>query len=268
MPEFSIIIVCLNAGKELERTIDSVCAQVGADYEVIVKDGGSSDGSLGAVPVEDKRFKLVECEDTGVYDAMNQALEYASGRWVHFLNAGDYYEAPDVLSRLVEKIKEYPEPNVWYGPYRNRYLDRVFYQPSNFSGFTAYRQVICHQSLFLQASVFEQAGKFDSRLRIRADHDLYLRALNQGLLRAGKYDFIAISYADDGLSVSAKMKECAEREADELHRRHFGRFQRVFYAVLLELSMIRLRRYIVRNLRKGFLASLYARLSNAYNRKQ
>jgi len=266
MPEFSIIIVCLNAGKELERTIDSVCAQVCADYEVIVKDGGSSDGSLGAVPVEDKRFKLVECDDTGVYDAMNQALEYASGRWIHFLNAGDYYEAPDVLSRLAEQIKEHPEANLWYGPYRNRYLDRRFYQPTDFSGFTAYRQVICHQSLFLQASVFEQAGNFDSGLRIRADHDLYLRALNKGLLRAEKYDFIAISYADNGLSVSAKMKAYADREAQILHRRHFTLCERGLYRLLMEVTLFRFRRYIVRDLKDTWMASIYAKLSGIFNR--
>jgi glycosyltransferase involved in cell wall biosynthesis len=267
-PQFSIIVVCLNPGAELERTIQTILAQACTDYEVIVKDGGSSDGSLQCIPRDDPRFQLIECKDTGVYDAMNQALARASGEWVHFLNTGDYLEGPAVLSRLNRLMYQQPEVNFWYGPYRNRYLERTFQQPSDFSGFTAYRQVICHQTQFIRRAVFEAAGHFDDSLRIRADHDLYLRALNSDLLVSGQYDFIAISYADDGLSVSENMKRCADAEALILHRRHFSVIQRIGYALLLELSLIRMRRYIVRNLKGGKLASVYARLSNAYNRSR
>lgn len=268
MPRFSIIVVCLNSGVELERTIQSIRSQACADYEVIIKDGGSSDGSLQCVPRDNSRFQLVECKDTGVYDAMNQALACASGEWVHFLNTGDYLEGPNVLPRVTELIDQQPEINFWYGPYRNRYLERSFQQPSDFSGFTAYRQVICHQTQFIRRSVFEAAGHFDDSLRIRADHDLYLRALNSDLLVSGQYYFNAISYADDGLSVSENMKRCADAEARILHRRHFSLIQRIGYGLLLELSLIRLRRYIVRNLKGGRLASVYARLANAYNRSR
>ena len=261
-------MVCLNAGVELEKTIQSVLSQTYLDYEVIIKDGGSSDGSLACVPNDDTRIHLIEESDTGVYDAMNQGLKHASGEWVQFLNAGDYLEEPEVLSKLAALMEDDSAINFWYGPYRNRFLAQTIWQPTNFKGFTAYRQVVCHQTQFLRKALFEQLGGFDASLKIRADHDFFLRALKQGMLNSQTYDFIAISYADDGLSVSEKMRRCAALEAKELHRRHFVFLQQIMYAILLEISLVRFRCFVVRRLKGSPLATLYARLANAYNQKR
>ena len=89
-PLFSIIVVSLNAGEELLHTIDSILKQTEQGYEIIVKDGFSSDGSIEQLPSDD-RIRLFQQKDKSIYDAMNQAVQYASGEYYLFMNCGDYF---------------------------------------------------------------------------------------------------------------------------------------------------------------------------------
>ena len=70
---FSIITVCFNAGDKLKNTLENILAQTFNDFEIIVKDGGSSDGSLDAI-LKDERIKVFSEKDKGIYDAMNVAV--------------------------------------------------------------------------------------------------------------------------------------------------------------------------------------------------
>lgn len=81
-PMYSIIVVCLNAGQRLCDTVGSVLGQRYANFEVVVKDGGSSDGSVEmlAETWQDARLRVYAEKDSGIYDAMNQAVKLAGGR--------------------------------------------------------------------------------------------------------------------------------------------------------------------------------------------
>ena len=94
MKFLSIIVVSLNSGERLKRTIDSIMGQTFTDYEVIIKDGGSTDGSLAFLERENLLYEnssitLVQKSDAGIYDAMNQAVTFAKGRYIQFLNCGN-----------------------------------------------------------------------------------------------------------------------------------------------------------------------------------
>ena len=95
---FSIIVVCLNAGQELLRTVDSILGQTYPHFEIIVKDGMSSDGFVEKLP-GDERIRVVRQKDKGIYDAMNQAIPLVSGDYVLFLNCGDYFYNEKVLEK-------------------------------------------------------------------------------------------------------------------------------------------------------------------------
>ena len=88
---FSIIVVCLNAGQELLRTVDSILGQTYPHFEIIVKDGMSSDGFVEKLP-GDERIRVVRQKDKGIYDAMNKGIRGASGDIIGILNSGDWYE--------------------------------------------------------------------------------------------------------------------------------------------------------------------------------
>ena len=94
---FSIITVCLNAGDDLILTIESALNQTYSDFEIIVKDGFSTDGSVEMIPKDD-RIRLIQKKDNGIYDAMNQGIEVASGQYIIFMNAGDKFYNNKVLA--------------------------------------------------------------------------------------------------------------------------------------------------------------------------
>lgn len=136
--KFSIITVALNPGEKLQKTLDSVLCQTCSDYEVIIKDGGSTDGSMDRwregvpeegvvqVPADTRkpgsgirerqgvpggagdlsRIRFLEKPDRGIYDAMNQAVQQAAGDFLLFLNCGDMLADRNVLERVAEQIDE------------------------------------------------------------------------------------------------------------------------------------------------------------------
>ena len=103
--KYSIITVSLNPGESLKKTLDSIKAQTYPEYEVIIKDGGSTDNSLAAVP-KDMRYRIIYGTDKGIYDAMNMAVKGAVGDVVIFLNAGDLFYDEHVLEKMTEKIEK------------------------------------------------------------------------------------------------------------------------------------------------------------------
>ena len=110
---FSIVIVSLNPGKKLAKTVKSVLRQEYGNFEIIIKDGGSTDGSLpedvpaeGACLAADSRVRIFRGPDRGIYDGMNQALPEINGDYVLFLNCGDSLYDPLVLARTAELIEE------------------------------------------------------------------------------------------------------------------------------------------------------------------
>ena len=95
---FSIITVSLNSGPKLLETVTNALKQTCRDFEIVIKDGGSKDDSLSKVKDLNSPFvKIFEEPDSGIYDAMNQAVKYASGDYVLFLNAGDKFYSGVVL---------------------------------------------------------------------------------------------------------------------------------------------------------------------------
>ena len=103
-PFFSIIVVCLNPGEKLLQTLQSIQKQEFRDYEIVLKDGGSTDGSLQKLDPEQFGLHVVTKPDRGIYDAMNQAVEEAKGRFVFFLNCGDWFMDEQVLADMHDRI--------------------------------------------------------------------------------------------------------------------------------------------------------------------
>ena len=99
--KISIITICRNVAKDLERTIKSVQYQTYKDYEYIIVDGNSSDNTVDIInQYESVITKWISEPDKGIYDAMNKGIKMASGEWLIMMNAGDYFADPDVLEKV------------------------------------------------------------------------------------------------------------------------------------------------------------------------
>ena len=109
-PRVSIIVPAYNAEKTIGRCIDSIRKQTYSDYELLVMDDGSSDGTpqiLDQYAAEDSRIRVVHKENSGVSDTRNQALDLAVGEFIQFLDADDWI-TPDATRLFVRTMEDNP----------------------------------------------------------------------------------------------------------------------------------------------------------------
>lgn len=177
---FSIITVCFNSAKTIGETIDSLLSQSCNDYEYIIVDGGSTDGTMDIIkeyePKFEGRMHWISEQDKGIYDAMNKGIKMAKGEYVNFMNSDDCLE-DDCLNKVKCWISEHPGIDIYYGITLNmrhdgqeQYLMRVHHSC------LCQGKMICHQSIFMSIEVFKKIGDFRINYKIIADHELLLRA--------------------------------------------------------------------------------------------
>lgn len=112
--KISIVTVCFNAEAVIEETIKSVISQTHQDIEYIIIDGKSSDSTMSRIEkYSDKIDKIISEPDKGIYDAMNKGVALASGDYINFMNAGDVFSSPEVVSKIERLIE--PDSDVVYG---------------------------------------------------------------------------------------------------------------------------------------------------------
>ena len=105
--KYSIITVNYNNKEGLRRTIESVIGQTFRDFEFIVIDGGSTDGSADVLRHYDEHISYWVSEpDGGIYQAMNKGIAHATGDYLNFMNSGDCFYDNGVLQRVVDHLGE------------------------------------------------------------------------------------------------------------------------------------------------------------------
>lgn len=217
-PNISVITVCFNAVQTIEQTLGSVAEQVGVHLEHIVIDGGSKDGTVDILRrTEDALSFWVSEPDGGIYDAMNKGLQHARGEWVLFLNADDYLASPTSLANLLAAVT--PDVAIVAGGTLMKYnnFERPF-RSSRYFGLLL-QLPFMHPSTIVRRSAFERWGGFDTRYRLAADCDLFLRLISQG----ERFRLIEtpITVMRDG-GASTKGYIVGRREYREAYRRNMG----------------------------------------------
>lgn len=97
---FSIICPVFNCTSTVRRLIDSILSQSSDSYELIIVDGGSTDGTLDIIREYDGRIAYISEPDNGIYDAMNKGIRMARGEWLYFIGADDYLYSSDALAQV------------------------------------------------------------------------------------------------------------------------------------------------------------------------
>lgn len=157
----TIITVCRNHAKKLEKTIQSVENQTWQKKEYIVIDGASTDETLEVIQQHgDSITQWISEPDQGIYDAMNKGIRLAQGQWVIFMNAGDTFASTDTLQRV---FQESQEADVIYGDVIKGEHVKKAEPPHN-----AHRMFFCHQSAFVKTSCLTEFP-FDTTHRMSAD---------------------------------------------------------------------------------------------------
>lgn len=185
MPKISIITAVYNNCATISAALDSVLAQVGANYELVVIDGGSTDGTLDVLNRYAERVAVLVSEpDHGIYAALNKGILRASGDVVGFLHSDDLFADAGVLSRIAAAFAE-PGVEAVYGDLHyvrkdNPELLVRYWRAGLFSGRRlGWGWMPPHPTLYVRRSVYEQIGLFDTSFRIAADYDFILRLLGR-----------------------------------------------------------------------------------------
>ncbi len=173
MPLFTIATVTLNNLQGLEKTRISVEKQAFKDFEWLIQDGGSEDGTIQFFNNSDAVIETAK--DEGIYDAMNRLIERARGDYILFLNAGDALAANDTLGRIAEHLHE-KKPDFLYGDAFEDCNGKNFFKPARSHKHLALGMFTHHQSmLYRRANIGDLRYNLD--YKIAADYDFTVRFL-------------------------------------------------------------------------------------------
>lgn len=249
---YSIIVVCLNAGDRLAKTVESILAQKYENYEIVIKDGCSKDGSVQKIKDkyenEDiyKHIKIYEQKDSSIYDAMNQAVRLANGDYCIFLNAGDDFYDETVLGKIADGIKNESYPDIVYGNLYHKALDTVIYSSPEINDFACYRNVPCHQTCFYKRNMFDERG-YNPEYNVRADYEHFLWCYFAKKARIVYIPEIVSSYEGGGYSETKENLKLSARQHREIVVKYMGKRKADKYRMIMLLTLAPLRSFMANN---------------------
>lgn len=169
IPLFSIITITRNHKSGLSKTAKSILEQTSQNYEWIIIDGASTDGTENDF-INYSTAKIISEPDRGIYDAMNKGIDKATGDYLIFMNAGDVFASSDVLEKIAPLTKSHPH-FIYGDSLEDRYYKAArSHHKINWGMFTH------HQSMFYNRKDLGLL-RYDLNYKIAADYDLTIRFL-------------------------------------------------------------------------------------------
>lgn len=212
--KFSIITVNYNNKEGLRRTIESVIHQTYRDFEYIVIDGGSTDGSREVIEEYTERIDYWVSEpDKGIYNAMNKGISVAHGEYLNFMNSGDIFYDYNRLNKISEQQFQSDiiiGRDYWYNSKTGKDFSTIL--PLRLEMFTFYKGSLPHQSSLFKRIIFKE-GKYDESLKVVSDWKFYIQAIiEKGCSVSYFQDVICERDNKDGIGYS--MQAVAKEERD------------------------------------------------------
>lgn len=183
-PFLTIATVCFNAEATIGRTIDSVISQTISDYEYLVIDGASQDNTYSIAQAYSSkiegRMRCISEPDSGIYDAMNKAVNMAKGEFVVFINADDWCE-PSLVETMKELYASEPDADVLCGAVNiwnsGRIIRDIKPRKSLLESNIPYHMPVHHQAMAVSVEMMKVLSGFRVQFTLAADYDLALRLI-------------------------------------------------------------------------------------------
>lgn len=200
----SIITINRNNAAGLQKTMESVFSQTCKDFEYIVIDGASTDGSAEYIRAHaDQLTYWVSEKDSGIYNAMNKGVRAAKGEYLLMLNSGDFLVDDRVIERILPELDgtDIVQGNNIEeregGVYRNRGFGK-----SDIDLFDVMKGFFLHQASFCRRDLFEKYGYFDESYRIAGDTKFFMNCLG---VHGATFKYVDIDVSNfDCNGISAK----------------------------------------------------------------
>jgi glycosyltransferase involved in cell wall biosynthesis len=220
----SIITINYNNYQGLKKTVKSVLDQSVIDFEYVVIDGGSDDGSLEFLEsIKADCFRYISEPDSGIYNAMNKGIQMASGKYLLFLNSGDFFGNEDVLTNIstyLNKDFSILAGNIIFEDDKGKRL-REHPEILTFSYLVS--NAISHPSTFLKRNLFVKYGNYDESLKIVADWAFFLKVLGLNNESYFKIPETISVFNTTGVSSEEENLDSVYKEREEVLSSYFPR---------------------------------------------
>lgn len=179
--KFSIITVCKNEEKYIEKTIQSVLNQTYKNFELIVVDGHSTDNTLNILKKYKSQIKLIFDDGKGVYSAMNLGIKQAVGDFICFVNGNDFFYDDNVLVVINKEINLHKDAEFVLGDAQVLYEDfktrNICYK--DFKNVETFLKghFLNHQSIFYKKSLFDRYGLYSTKYKLISDNEFNIKCL-------------------------------------------------------------------------------------------
>ena len=216
----SIVTINWNNATGLEKTMQSVATQSFKEFEYIIVDGASTDGSIEVVKLYESQFahlKWVSESDSGIYNAMNKGIRMASGDYIQILNSGDCLAKEDVTERMLTALGETDAPSILYGNMVKCFPDGYRMVDKSFAGqeitmLGMYTGTLNHDPAYIRRDLFDKYGYYDESLKIVSDWKWYLQAIILGGEKPKYVDMDVTLFDMTGISETSKELDQTERK--------------------------------------------------------
>lgn len=228
-PLITVVTVVFNGETELEKTIESILGQSYKNVEYIIIDGASVDGTVNIIRRYQQSVDIwISEKDNGIYDAMNKAIDMASGEWINFMNAGDVFFNTTVLENIAPKLRQDRDVKIYYGDHTVNYGEfSVPKQAGDKSNLWKGSQ-FSHQSTFI-STAFHKKNKYEVNNPITGDFAFFYKAWTSGAMLSNLEQMIA-TYSAGGLSDKQRFRSTASRFRVIRSLRKVGPKEYTFYA--------------------------------------
>ena len=235
----SVITVCYNAEKDIEKTILSVINQEFNSMEYLIIDGISTDNTLNICNKYSNHLKVYSEKDKGIYDAMNKGILLAKGEWIIFMNAGDVFYNKNVLNQVFQE-EITPDVGVIFG---DTYLDEQNKSdliPFVFSKKKLAPMGVVHQSIFTRTILAKQYP-FELKFKFAADYNMIRTIYNNKWKFIYKETPICI-FDTNGFSSLHRLEQFKEEAIICNQEKSFNYFFRRYF-ILLKLTIKKILRW-------------------------
>lgn len=250
-------MVSLNAGEDLNSTVNSILEQTYKEFEIIVKDGLSKDESIERLPA-DERIKVYKKQDSGIYDAMNQAIEYANGDYVIYMNCGDLFYRNTVLEEIAAKI-DIKEDCIYYGDCFTANRNYVLEYPDIFDDYVCFTKVLCHQATVYSLNLLKNRA-FNLKYKIAADCEYYVNAYKNGV-KIKHIPVVIATYQGNGASESNKNIRRAIEEKKEILKENFDKRDYVRTWLKAQMHGVGIKQFLVQ---RKTMYKFYSKVAKLY----
>jgi len=202
--------------------MESVVSQTWQEFEYIVIDGGSNDGSAEYLKSQNEHLDYWVSEpDKGIYNAMNKGIVKATGEYLLFLNSGDHLFSETVLEENHSFIKE--KDLIYFNVYMvGESFNKIVFYPDKLRFSDFYLNGLNHQSTLVKKELFKTVGLYDENFKIVSDWKFFIAALFIHNCSYLKVNVTFSTYYLDGISAKSRAEHLDERK--QVLNEYFGAF--------------------------------------------